>query len=81
MQKLNVALVSGFWAQNIGNAFFNLGGKFILDNVFDQHDVNYFQDQPGYWTLNFRKNPKNSKEDSSWHLIIIGPDNDNPGPR
>mgnify|MGYP001484216839 CR=1 FL=1 len=56
-----VALVSGFWGQNIGNAFFNIGGKWILEEVFQDRKVEFIQDQPGYRTFNNQKkgNPKN----------------------
>jgi hypothetical protein len=56
-----VALVSGFWGQNIGNAFFNIGGKWILENVFPPDEVAFIQDQPGYRTFNnqSRGNPPN----------------------
>lgn len=49
---MKIALVSGFWGQNIGNAFFNIGGKWILENAFPEATVNYVQDQPGYRTFN-----------------------------
>lgn len=46
------ALVSGFWGQNIGNAFFNVGGKHVLEQAFDHEDsVEFIQDQPGYRTF------------------------------
>jgi len=48
-KKGRVALVSGGWGQNIGNAFFNIGGKRILEEVFAKHRVEFIQDQPGYW--------------------------------
>ncbi|QNB47100.1 hypothetical protein BR63_12755 [Thermanaerosceptrum fracticalcis] len=58
--KPRVALVSGFWGQNIGNAFFNVGGKKILQEIFPEHDVDYIQDQPGYRTFHNQSkgNPK-----------------------
>ncbi len=46
-----VALVSGFWGQNIGNAFFNVGGKFILEQIFGPDSVRFIQDQPAYRTF------------------------------
>jgi hypothetical protein len=46
-----VALVSGFWAQNIGNAFFNIGGKWILGEIFGHDNVQFIQDQPAYRTF------------------------------
>lgn len=49
--KPSVALVSGFWGQNIGNAFFNIGGKWLLEQIFGQGKVDFIQDQPGYRTF------------------------------
>ena len=56
-----VALVSGFWGQNIGNAFFNVGGRFILEQVFGAGNVNFIQDQPAYRTFHDQSkgNPRN----------------------
>lgn len=56
-----VALVGGQWAQNVGNAFFNLGGEYVLKRVFGEDTVGFFQDQPNYRTLHnkFKGNPKN----------------------
>ena len=56
-----VALVGGQWAQNVGNAFFNLGGEYILSRVFGEGAVGFFQDQPNYRTLHnkFKGNPEN----------------------
>lgn len=46
-----IALVSGYWGQNIGNAFFNLGGEYVLGRVFGDSRVAFIQDQPNYRTL------------------------------
>ena len=46
---MKIALVSGFWGQNIGNAFFNLGGRYILEAA--GHEVFFLQDAPAYWTF------------------------------
>lgn len=46
-----IAIVGGFWGQNIGNAFFNVGGRWILDQVFGEANVGFVQDQPGYRTF------------------------------
>lgn len=56
-----VALVGGQWAQNIGNAFFNLGGKYVLDQTFGPGSTGFFQDQPNYRTLHnkMKGNPDN----------------------
>ncbi|MDA8743867.1 polysaccharide pyruvyl transferase family protein [Rubripirellula amarantea] len=54
------ALVYGFWGQNIGNAFFNIGGKWIVENTFGPN-VSEIQDQPAYRTFHKKHsgNPKN----------------------
>jgi len=59
--KKRIALVSGFWGQNIGNAFFNLGGKYVLEQAFPECEVAFIQDQPAYWTFHnkMKGNPKN----------------------
>jgi hypothetical protein len=41
--------VSGGWGQNIGNAFFNLGGRHLLEAA-GAH-VSFIQDSPAYWTF------------------------------
>ncbi len=53
--------MSGFWGQNIGNAFFNVGGKWILERLFGEDKVDFIQDQPGYRTFHdaSKGNPKN----------------------
>lgn len=59
------AIVSGFWGQNIGNAFFNIGGKWILEQAFGAQDrVEFIQDQPGYRTFHDQStgNPRNDVE-------------------
>lgn len=61
-QAPTVAIVSGFWGQNIGNAFFNIGGKWLLDQVFGHQNVAFIQDQPAYQTLN-RKSKGNPSND------------------
>lgn len=57
---MRTALVSGFWGQNIGNAFFNLGGKHLLE----ESGLNPFfiQDMPAYAT--FRNEKKGSYKNS-----------------
>lgn len=54
-----IALVGGQWAQNVGNAFFNLGGEYVLKRVFGEDAVGFYQDQPNYRTLHnkFKGNP------------------------
>ncbi len=61
---MRIALVSGFWGQNIGNAFFNLGGKHCLEAA--GHDVRFIQDQPAYWTF---RNEKRGNFRAAWSII------------
>lgn len=46
---MRTALVYGFWGQNIGNAFFNVGGQGLLQDL--GLEVSLVQDQPGYRTF------------------------------
>lgn len=57
---MNIAIVGGQWGQNIGNAFFNLGGMYVFESI-GPSNVGFFQDQPNYRTLHnkFNGNPKN----------------------
>jgi hypothetical protein len=77
--KPRIALVSGFWGQNIGNAFFNIGGKWILQQVFPDHDVDFIQDQPGLRTFHNQStgNPKNDIEMLRFlkvdYIVLQGP--------
>lgn len=54
------ALVYGFWGQNIGNAFFNVAGKWIVEETFG--NVSEIQDQPAYRTFH-RKHSGNPPND------------------
>jgi hypothetical protein len=58
---MRIALVSGFWGQNIGNAFFNLGGRHVVERMFPGATVEFIQDQPGYRTFHQQRqgNPRN----------------------
>lgn len=46
---MRTAIVYGAWGQNIGNAFFNLGGAHLLEKA--GHEVSLIQDQPAYATF------------------------------
>lgn len=48
---MTAVLVNGFWGQNIGNAFFNLGGHYALQQALGHGRVSFIQDQPAYWTF------------------------------
>ena len=72
------ALVYGFWGQNIGNAFFNVGGKWILENTFGPR-VSEIQDQPAYRTFH-RKHSGNPPKDfgllkhlATDYVVLQGP--------
>lgn len=77
-EKKRVAIVYGFWGQNIGNAFFNIGGRWIAEQLFPGR-VSEILDQPGYRTFN-RKSKGNPKKDFGLlskldveYLILQGP--------
>lgn len=61
---MRVALVSGFWGQNIGNAFYNLGGHIALSEA--DCDVSFIQDQPAYWTF---RNEYKGNFTNAWPLL------------
>lgn len=76
--KPRVAIVYGFWGQNIGNAFFNIGGRWIAEQIFPGQ-VAEILDQPGYRTFN-RKSKGNPPGDFGLlakldveYLILQGP--------
>lgn len=56
----SIGLVHGFWGQNVGNAFFNLGGAHLLEEA--GHDVKLTRDQPAYAT--FRNEAKGNYANS-----------------
>jgi hypothetical protein len=67
VSRRKIAIVSGGWGQNIGNAFFNLGGKWLIEQSAPGADCWWFQDQPGYRTFHnkMKGNPEN-------HARLIG---------
>lgn len=77
---MNIALVGGFWAPNIGNAFIHLGAKHILQTVFGDN-VNIFMvyDRPKYNNFMHTKKyiPKTSfeyvKDLDIDYFVISGP--------
>ena len=76
---LRIAVVFGYWGSNIGNAFFNLGGKYFISKVFGYNAVDFISDQPGYYTFNNQKkgNPINDfgllSRLNVDYLVIQGP--------
>ena len=63
---MKIAMLHGQWAQNIGNAFFNLGGEYIFENAAPSASIFRIMDQPNYRTLHnkFKGNP-----DTFWDPI------------
>jgi polysaccharide pyruvyl transferase WcaK-like protein len=59
---MKIAYVGGYWATNIGNAFFNIGADYILKEVFGKENVNMVFDQPAgiFRSGKKRGNPKKS---------------------
>ncbi len=60
-----VALVSGFWGQNIGNAFFNLGGRATLEAAGT--DPFFVQDMPAYATF---RNEEKGNFDNAYPILL-----------
>ena len=58
--------MGGAWGQNIGNAFFSVGGKHLLSKAFSGAHVDLVQDAPAYRTFNNKAsgNPKND-----WNIL------------
>ncbi|MFP4141596.1 MAG: polysaccharide pyruvyl transferase family protein [Phycisphaerae bacterium] len=67
-RKLNVAVLTGYWSTNVGNAFFQLGAQWALQQVLPKANVFLIGDEPGYWCVR-RGNPDNAL-DYAAHLDI-----------
>lgn len=48
MENKKIAYIGGYWSTNIGNAFFNVGAKYVLGRVFGGDNVNMVSDQSAY---------------------------------
>lgn len=68
-QRRTIALAAGYWSTNIGNAFFNLGTKYVLENALPGWQVRFVSDMPGYWSFwnKSRGNPPTAA--NVWKLI------------
>lgn len=72
-------LAYGLWGQNIGNAFFQLGGSALLRRALGDGNVSFLQDMPAYWTLNrkSRGNPEHwwniTSRTASDYVVFQGP--------
>lgn len=52
---MKVAYTGGFWATNIGNAFYNLGSIFVLEQVYGKENV-YFVPDIANWFWKVKNN-------------------------
>jgi hypothetical protein len=55
-----VIVAAGTWSTNIGNALFQLGGKYIMSQVSKGRRVVLLTDQAGYWQYGKKEEPKYS---------------------
>lgn len=58
--KKPVIVAAGTWSTNIGNAFFQCAGKYIMSQVSGNRRVEMLTDQPGYWMYGRKRAAKNS---------------------
>ncbi|MFC1977610.1 polysaccharide pyruvyl transferase family protein [Chloroflexota bacterium] len=65
-----IVYAGGFWATNIGNAFYNLGLLHILQKSNPQADIHLLSDQSGWFWQEGGKNPSNDLN----YLQYIRPD-------
>lgn len=74
-----IAHILGDWSRNIGNAFFQLGGQYVLNQVFPNADIALIGEQPGYPSYWNPKggNPGNFFDMASNidvdYLVLMGP--------
>ncbi len=62
----SAVLAVGYWGQNIGNAFFQLGGSALLKRALGAENVAFVQDVPAHWTLH-RKRRGNPEQ--WWNIV------------
>ncbi|MGV0715793.1 polysaccharide pyruvyl transferase family protein [Mycolicibacterium sp. XJ662] len=77
---MKIGIASGFWSQNIGNAFFQLGGAHMLRRAVPGVEVVRVPDAAGNWTLRNKAtgNPKQAFDLTAHvsgldYLVIQGP--------
>lgn len=71
-----IGVLTGYWSTNIGNAFFQLGAQYALNQAYPGAHVFLIGDQPGYW--NTRKGNPSNALDYVKHLdldavVVLGP--------
>jgi hypothetical protein len=76
---MKIAHILGGWSQNIGNAFFQLGGLWALQKAAPDAEVVLIGEKPGYpsyWNLR-GGNPANSMDVTQYldvdYIILMGP--------
>jgi len=76
---MKIGFILGDWSRNIGNAFFQLGGLYVLKHIFPDAEIAIIAEQPGYpsyWNPR-GGNPKNYLKMASLidvdYLVLMGP--------
>ena len=69
---MKVGYIGGFWATNIGNAFYNLGALFLLKKVFGESNV-YFIPDPPQWMWKVTNNYDFISDVDLDLIVISGP--------
>ena len=54
-----IGVLTGYWSTNIGNAFFQLGAQYALEQALPGAHIFLIGDQPGYWNV-AQGNPANA---------------------
>lgn len=71
-----IAVLTGYWSTNIGNAFFQIGAAWVLQKVLPHAQIIPIGDQAGYWNTR-QGNPPNSldlvAEMDLDAVVVIGP--------
>ncbi|MBP7051041.1 MAG: hypothetical protein KBE65_08510 [Phycisphaerae bacterium] len=55
-----IIVTAGTWSTNIGNAFFQLGARYVMSQACGDRAVQLFTDQAGYWRYGKKVEPANS---------------------
>lgn len=60
MNNQQIIITTGTWSTNIGNAFFQLGARYIMSQAAPGRAVQLLTDQAGYWQYGKKQEPANS---------------------
>lgn len=55
-----IVVTAGTWSTNIGNAFFQLGARYIVSQAARERPVHLLTDQAGYWRYGRKTEPRHS---------------------